>query len=358
MNSACVKELQRTLPTEKNVPFKRYIFNKRVQEAGQNYEHYRTTLRKLAESCSFDTITADEILRDKLVFGIRDNRVRERLLRESALSLEKTGEICRAAESMQVQMKAASEDSVNAVQAKQPYRRSRSVMPKARECWYCGKTHEFGNKLDCPAYGKIYSKCGKRNHFSAKCRDGKMSTVRAVMEKDDNRDNGNIYSVGEEVMVVNMDDSQFITVELESGNGVRFQVDTGAQCNVLPLHIYKLATGDTGMEHVSFQKSFVTAYGGTKLPVVGQVLLRVSRADRWCMLNCKLIVNDYVRPLLGRKACVGLKLVQYLDNDEMRKPRLNGQRNGLHGWQYLPSARTSSSRFSARLLRWSWLHGR
>ena len=35
---------------------------------------YRTALRKLAESCDFQTITPDEMLRDKLkVFRIRDD---------------------------------------------------------------------------------------------------------------------------------------------------------------------------------------------------------------------------------------------------------------------------------------------
>lgn len=47
----------------------------------------------------------DEILRDRLVFGIRDDKMRERLQREPRLTLAKTDEICRVAESMVVQMK-------------------------------------------------------------------------------------------------------------------------------------------------------------------------------------------------------------------------------------------------------------
>ena len=91
--------------SRKNVPFERYRFNRRTQEAGESYDQYKTVLRKLAASCDFDTITPDEMLRDHLVFGIRDSKVRERLLRESNLSLTKTDEICRASESMQSLMK-------------------------------------------------------------------------------------------------------------------------------------------------------------------------------------------------------------------------------------------------------------
>ena len=54
----------------------------------------------LSETCDFHAITPEEILRDRLVFGIQDGKVRERLLREADLTLKKTDEICRAAESM------------------------------------------------------------------------------------------------------------------------------------------------------------------------------------------------------------------------------------------------------------------
>ena len=82
----------------KNIPFERYRFNRRVQEPGKTYDQYRTALRQLAEGCDFATITPDEILRDRLVFGIRDAKARERLLRQIKLTLEDTDEICRAAE--------------------------------------------------------------------------------------------------------------------------------------------------------------------------------------------------------------------------------------------------------------------
>ena len=103
----------------KNVPFERYKFNKRTQESGESYEQYKTTLRKLSEACEFDTITPNEILRDRLIFGIHDTKVRERLLRETNLTLIKTDEICRAAESMTEQMRIVgqSNDATTSVHA-------------------------------------------------------------------------------------------------------------------------------------------------------------------------------------------------------------------------------------------------
>lgn len=94
-----------------NVPFERYRFNRRMQEPGEPYDQYRTSLLKLAEGCSFGTITSEEILRDRLVFGIKDQQAREKLLRKANLTLADTDDICRSHEATLTQMKAVEEGS-------------------------------------------------------------------------------------------------------------------------------------------------------------------------------------------------------------------------------------------------------
>ena len=89
----------------RNIPFERYLFNRRMQEPGESYDHYRTALLKLAEGCSFQTITPDEILRDKLIFGVKDQQAREKLLRKAKLTLAETDDICRSHESTATQLK-------------------------------------------------------------------------------------------------------------------------------------------------------------------------------------------------------------------------------------------------------------
>ena len=56
--------------------------------------------------------------RDRLPFGILDNNIRDRLLRETNQTLKKTYEICRASESMLNQIKAVVDNAgalVNAI---------------------------------------------------------------------------------------------------------------------------------------------------------------------------------------------------------------------------------------------------
>ena len=312
----------------KNVPFERYRFNQRVQESGESYDQYKTALRKLAEGCDFNSITPGEILRDRIVFGIRDNKVRERLLRESNLTLQKTDEICRASESMAAQMKEVDQtDPVSAVSWKNtPYRRvnkrdnNSTEQMATKECGNCGRKHDPDK---CRARGKTCNECEKRNHFAVVCRSKKRTNpttnkpdVRGVEDSDE--DNEDVYVISD-VAAVALDDSQLITFKLDSGNYLRFQPDTGAQCNVIPVHPYKKAAKDPKLKNVTPANSAISAYGGSQLPVVGRVLLRVRRDNAKCLLDCKLVENEGIRPILGRKACIGMNVITYRDNDAINK---------------------------------------
>ena len=45
------------------------------------------------------------------------------------------------------------------------------------------------------------------------------------------------------------------------------------------------------------------------------------RDDLKCKLDCKLVDSNTIRPLVGRKACIGMKIIKYIDNDELNKPQ-------------------------------------
>ena len=248
---------------QKNTPFERYRFNRRCQEAGESYDQYRTALRKLAANCDFGSITPDELLRDRLVFGVRDSKIRERLLREPALTLKRTDEICRSAESTVSQLKLVEDGqgaSISAVTTPPSHvqKHSTSVGTSSQwnvqHCPNCGKQHDTRQRESCPALGKTCRKCGKRNHFAFKCRSKRGNPGAHAVDESQEQDSD---EAGETLVlqlpVHCLDDSQFVTLRIKTGGFIRFQVDTGAQCNVLPLDTYK---------EVTPTNSRVTAYGG------------------------------------------------------------------------------------------------
>ena len=69
----------------------------------------------------------------------------------------------------------------------------------------------------------------------------------------------------EEGSAVKLDESQLVTLRLGSRRFIRFQPDTRAQCNVLPLHMYRQATDDKKLEKVKPIQTSLIAYGDQDL---------------------------------------------------------------------------------------------
>ena len=70
-----------------------------IQE-DRSFDIFVTDLRRKAEYCDFGAIK-DSLIRDQIVVGINDPKLRERLLRETDLTLEKAIKLCRITESQE-----------------------------------------------------------------------------------------------------------------------------------------------------------------------------------------------------------------------------------------------------------------
>ena len=69
-------------------------FNKRDQEPNETIDAYVAVLRTLVKSCKYQALE-DEMIRDRIVLGVRDNSTRKKLLQEKKLDLQKCIDICR-----------------------------------------------------------------------------------------------------------------------------------------------------------------------------------------------------------------------------------------------------------------------
>ena len=64
----------------KNLTFLRYKFFTYRQKEGENFDDFMTQLKKLSADCEFGELK-DSLIRDVIIIGVSDNRLRERLLR-------------------------------------------------------------------------------------------------------------------------------------------------------------------------------------------------------------------------------------------------------------------------------------
>ena len=100
------------------------FFFSRNQDSGESIDHYVTVLKNLANTCEFGALK-ESLIRDRIVFGIQDSSVRERLLRDVKLTLETAIEKVRSSEFTQIQLKQikadkTTDESISAITTEKP----------------------------------------------------------------------------------------------------------------------------------------------------------------------------------------------------------------------------------------------
>ncbi|XP_063370715.1 uncharacterized protein LOC134659037 [Cydia amplana] len=94
---AIIKKFDAYFGAKVNTTLLRYKFFTRNQEEGESIQAYVTALRLLSKNCEFSTLE-DDLLKDRIVCGVRNVTVRDRLLRCEDLDLDKAIKMCQAEE--------------------------------------------------------------------------------------------------------------------------------------------------------------------------------------------------------------------------------------------------------------------
>lgn len=74
---------ERCVPA-RNETYERYVFFKREQSSSESLDNYITALIELSETCSFGSL-GETLVRDRLIFGVKDDRLREKVLGRSVI---------------------------------------------------------------------------------------------------------------------------------------------------------------------------------------------------------------------------------------------------------------------------------
>ena len=114
------------------------------------------------------------------------------------------------------------------------------------QCKYCGGIHQRKKKF-CAALRSRCRICGRNNHFAKVClqkaTNPQQKPLHSVTENDSSDSGDSVLTVelsptgNESILAVQETDSYqsrlFTTMDIKGGNTIKFQIDTGATCNVL-----------------------------------------------------------------------------------------------------------------------------
>ena len=223
----------------------RYRFRCCMQKEEETLDAFITRVKTLVKDCDFST-ERDDAIRDQIVFGCRDDKLREKFLREECISLLDTLKLCEARQASQKQMQMIKKDKEeksginkirprekmknrhskqNSTEVKQDRPTSSTAVDKKplRSCKFCGKCHVW-NRKNCAAYGNKCGKCGKMNHFAKQCfenskssRNSRVSAVEGCSESSDSAE----YILGVKALENNCKYSDF---ELKEGDDPKSRV--------------------------------------------------------------------------------------------------------------------------------------
>ncbi|XP_060855321.1 uncharacterized protein LOC132933002 [Metopolophium dirhodum] len=222
---AVIRKFDEYFIPKKNIVYEQHMFFTRDQKTGESIDEYVKELRLLAASCEFGKLV-DTLIRGRLICGLTDNKIKERLLKESNIGLEKVLDVCRSDEVVRKQMSAMDNGTNN-----------------------CNV--EEIQKL------KKYDHHTQRGKQIEESKEEKEFFIGVVGENKNNNS-----------------DKDWIVKLKTNGTEIRYKIDTGAQANVLPSEILKCINPQVLIEPT---KAKLSTYDGNNIKVLGKLKTQVDK---------------------------------------------------------------------------------
>ena len=332
----------------KNEVFERYKFFELSQASGESIDSFAAVLRLREKDCGFGDQT-ESLIRDRIVFGCSDARVKERLLREDNLTLKSALDICRAAEVSKAQMKVMKSESVSSsssVAAATVSGRYTSRRPPSTSsdpcCRQCGSPPHDAQQT-CPAKNQTCRRCGKSNHFARMCRSkpppaqqqqqsshqqrrrsrspsrrgrDRDASVNVVADGVSDLDISDCFiGVGATSNVDDAERSWWETV-LVNNSPVGCKLDSGAEGNVMSVGTFNELKESSKLRPTKVR---LFDFSNRRSDPLGVATLTVRHKDRELQLDF-FIVDGSGPTLLSCLTCSKLNLLQHVDSSLQSKP--------------------------------------
>ena len=317
----------------RNTIFERARFNRRSQREGESAEQYITELYELIEICEYGELK-EEMLRDRLVVGIQDLTLSEKLQTDPELTLEKAKTMIRqkaAAKEHRRELLGDNGAALNRLRRGNGPRTSKwkqggtsGTSPfdnrshynegganrswsNEKHCTRCGRNkHQPGDR--CPALGVTCHKCKKKGHFKAQCFSKTVATVSAAPKE--NRDQPGFLGV----VTSSEEASWSVDIRLKR-QIVTFKMDTGAEVTAINEGTHQL------LGEPELRKPTKVLWGPAHqtLDVVGQFMGWLKYRKRSARQSV-YVVKGLKTNLLGLRAITALQLACRIDAVNTEEP--------------------------------------
>ncbi len=267
----------------------------RNQKEGETISVFVANLRRLSEHCKYEAILED-MMRDRLVCGVRDKRIQQRLLAETELNFKKARDIALAAEtasrgSLDLQANKPNpagtwSEKGSLLKVHQHRGRKRVTSSKhhhtsiEKPCYRCGGTNH--DQKDCRFRDAECHLCKKKGHIAKVCRSKPRSNTLKQTHKVTSGPTFTNETQDEEILALfhtkSTSDPITITVLVDEEE-LLMEVDTGASVSLISEVTYKELWTEN-KPHLRKTNVKLRTYSGEFLNVLGSVTVNVTYGNQ------------------------------------------------------------------------------
>ena len=307
-----------------NTIYERAKFNVRTQQGGEAIDGFITDLHTLSEHCQYGALR-EELIRDRIVVGIKDKGLSEKMQMNRNLTLAIATDMSRHSAQVKTQAKeiygTGEKGEISALNSRtQPGRgrgytrgrgrgRGNNRTPSTpqqkdvgdKQCQWCGgPTHD---RSQCPARNAQCHRCKTKGHY------GKVCKRRSINELAQQELEYTDYTDYEEVFLgaVQTDQGKWTVPVQVDGHDITFRVDTGADVSVVSKAVF-----DSIFPHTKLQPPSKTIKGADKKPIKPHGCFKASVTFKDKKVNEEIYVFQNANNLLSGTASHNLGIVAFV----------------------------------------------
>lgn len=294
-----------------------YKFYKRDQHEGEPVAEYIAQLRKLCSGCNFKDM--ERMLRDRLVCGMRDDKLRYELLKRDNLRYDDVVEMMLSSESAgrdaRMMQNAANGHTVVSYDATATGAATTSLpvsepmdvnalqsKDSIRLCYRCGDRHGG----ECRFVNVVCHYCKKKGHIEKVCTAKKRNRSRKINVVDDQAD-------VQQMSIYNVDSCSrrvpaYEVRVLLDGVAVTMQVDSGAAYTLVNQGTWARVRARSPRRELRPLPNRLCTWNSSPVDVLGQTTVQVLYKDAKCDLNV-IVARGPGPNLIGRNWFEALGIV-------------------------------------------------
>ena len=323
----------------------RFKFNTRDRQPSETIAQNVAVLRRLSEHCEYGA-TLDDMLRDRIVCGIKEEKIQQKLLSEKDLTLTKALRIAYSIESAASYPKSILQYQATGNNSESVHSLKRTPDNPGRDCYRCGGTKHSAET--CPFKDAECYYCHKKGHTVRKCCQKKQNDERTrlsmkrapprkpIHQLESEQEENNYKETVEQLDMFNLYKLEgsrvkplFVNVNIE-GKTIQMEVDTGASMSVISEKIFQkcipeLTIQPSNLKLKTFTWEIITPFGsayvnveldkqkytlpltivpGDSPSLLGRDWLKLIRLDWPSLFQVKHSYNTNLQQILGQHTVV------------------------------------------------------